>query len=37
MRATMVAVFVPERRGGTNEMTVSDTAVHTNRLTGRAL
>ena len=33
----MVAVFAPERRGGTNEIAVSDTAVHTNRSAGRAL
>jgi len=25
MRAVMVAVFAPERRGGTNEIAVSDT------------
>ena len=31
------ALFAPERRGGTNELTVSDTAVHTNRSAGRAL
>jgi hypothetical protein len=36
-RAAVVAVFAPERRGGTNEITVSDTAVHTNRWAGRAL
>nr|WP_160159195.1 hypothetical protein [Streptomyces sp. SLBN-118] len=28
-RAVVVAVFAPERRGGTNEIAVSDTAVHT--------
>ena len=28
----MVAVFAAERRGGTNEIAVSDTAVCTNRL-----
>src|SRR5262245_64005 len=33
----MVAVFAPERRGATNEIAVSDTAVHTNRSAGRAL
>ena len=33
----MVAVFAPERRGGTNEIAVRDTAVHTNRSAGRAL
>jgi hypothetical protein len=32
-----VAVFAPERRGGTNEIAVSDTAVHANRSAGRAL
>src|SRR6266516_6120420 len=37
MRAVMVAVFAPERRGGTNEIAVSDTAVHANRSAGRAL
>src|SRR5256886_10753591 len=36
-RATVVAVFAPERRGAANEIAVSDTAVHTNRLAGRAL
>jgi hypothetical protein len=36
-RAVVVAVFAPERRGGTNEIAVSDTAVHTNRSAGRAL
>ncbi|WTZ37957.1 hypothetical protein OG241_03610 [Streptomyces sp. NBC_01390] len=35
-RAVVVAVFAPERRGGTNEIAVSDTAVHTNRSAGRA-
>jgi hypothetical protein len=35
--AVVVAVFAPERRGGTNEMAVSDTAVDTNRCAGRAL
>jgi hypothetical protein len=35
MRAVMVAVFAPERRGGINEIAVSDTAVHTNRSAGR--
>ena len=30
----MVAVFAPERRGGTNEIAVSDTAVHANRSRG---
>src|SRR4029450_1695412 len=33
-RAVVVAVFAPERRGGTNEIAVSDTAVHTNRSAG---
>src|SRR6476659_3452035 len=33
----MVAVSAPERRGGTNEMAVSVTAVRTNRSAGRAL
>ena len=36
-RAVVVAGFAPERRGGTNEIAVSDTAVHTNRSAGRAL
>jgi hypothetical protein len=36
-RAVMVAVSAPERRGGTNEMAVSVTAVRTNRSAGRAL
>src|SRR5437773_3987355 len=36
-RAVVVAVFAPERRGATNEIAVSDTAVHTNRWAGRAL
>src|SRR5512132_3669248 len=36
-RAVVVAVFAPERRGGTNEIAVSDPAVHTNRSAGRAL
>src|SRR5215212_1637334 len=36
-RAVVVAVFAPERRGGTNEIAVSDTAVHANRSAGRAL
>ena len=33
----MVAGFAPARRGGTNEIAVSDTAIRTNRLAGRAL
>jgi hypothetical protein len=33
-RAVVVAVFAPERRGGTNEIAVRDTAVHTNRSAG---
>lgn len=33
----MVAVFAPERRGGTSEIAVSDTAAHTNRSAGQAL
>ncbi|GAB3201764.1 hypothetical protein GCM10027062_24730 [Nocardioides hungaricus] len=33
----MVAVFASERKGGTNEIAVSDTAVRTNRSAGRAL
>ena len=37
MRAVMVAVPAPERRGGTNEIAVSFTAVRTNRSAGRAL
>src|SRR5512132_1487728 len=36
-RAVVVAVVAPERRGGTNEIAVSDPAVHTNRSAGRAL
>jgi hypothetical protein len=32
----MVAGFASERRGGTNEIAVSDTAVRTNRSAGRA-
>ena len=34
MSAVVVAVFAPERRGGTSEITVSDTAVQTNRSVG---
>jgi hypothetical protein len=30
----VVAVFAPVRRGGTNEIAVRDTAVHTNRSAG---
>jgi len=30
-RAVVVAVFAPETMGGTSEIAVSDTAVHTNR------
>jgi hypothetical protein len=36
-RAVVVAVFAPDRKGGTNEIAVSDTVVHTNRAVGRAL
>jgi len=36
-RAVMVAGFASERRGGTNEIAVSDTAVRTNRSAGRVL
>src|SRR5215207_11169679 len=36
-RAVVVAVSAPERRGGTSEIAVSDTAVRTNRSAGRAL
>jgi hypothetical protein len=36
-RAVVVAVFASERRGATNEIAVSDTAVRTNRSAGRAL
>jgi hypothetical protein len=36
-RAVVVAVFAPEMRGGTNEIAVSETAVHTNLSAGRAL
>ena len=37
MRTVMVAASAPDRRGGTNEIAVSDTAVHANRSAGRAL
>ena len=37
MRAVMVAVFAPERRRGTDEIAVSETAVHAKRSAGRAL
>ena len=36
-RATVVAASAPARSGGTSEIAVSDTAVHTNRSAGRAL
>jgi hypothetical protein len=36
-RAAVVAAFASDRKGGTNEIAVSDTAVHTKRSAGRAL